>query len=44
MWCRLLESHAPQTELREASFQRAAQFGWDKAARHFNDILSAEFR
>ncbi len=40
---RLLESAALRAELRAAGHGRAAQFGWDKAARHFNQILATQF-
>jgi glycosyltransferase involved in cell wall biosynthesis len=41
--CRLLGSPSLRAELREAGHARAAQFGWDKAARQFHDILATQF-
>ncbi len=40
---RLLDSPALRMELREAGFARARQFGWDKAAHHFHQIMTAQF-
>ena len=40
---RLLASPALRAELREAGFARAGQFGWDKAASHFKQILATNF-
>ena len=41
---RLLGSASLREELRAAGRQRAAQFGWQRAAQHFNDILATNFR
>jgi glycosyltransferase involved in cell wall biosynthesis len=40
---RLLRSAPLRAELRQAGHERAALFSWDRAARHFNDIVSTRF-
>lgn len=39
----LLSSTARRHELREAGLARAQSFSWDKAARHFEQVLDANF-
>ena len=41
---RVLDSSALQEELRAAGHARAATFSWDRAARHFGELLEANFK
>ena len=41
---RVLDSAALHDELRAAGHARAANFSWDRAARHFGELLDANFK